>query len=102
LVLSAEGYWKMAILRFIFPFKPTWSQQVHVYLASTWEGDPQESTEMLPAWFSPAEAPYSQMWADAAHWLPPIIAGRKIYGKFIFQEDNETIASFTLEDMDFG
>ena len=63
-------------LTFVFPTKPEWSQVVHVFLVEEWNGEPTESDEMEPRWFTEDEIPYSRMWQDGAYWLPPILKGQ--------------------------
>jgi len=92
-----ENLQPLGCLSFCFPAKPDWSQNVHVFLATTWEGDPAESTEMLPAWFAADEIPFEQMWQDAAHWLPRILAGEWVDARFTFKQDNETIAQTKVQ-----
>ncbi len=65
---------------------PQWSQQVHVYTSSSWEGKPVESEEMRPKWFDFSEIPYNEMWDDAAIWLPRILAGEKLKAVLQFDE----------------
>jgi 8-oxo-dGTP diphosphatase len=84
-------------LTFLFPHKPAWSQMVHVFLVTTWNGEAVESEEMLPAWFPVKEIPYDQMWADGIHWLPPILAGEQVRARFWFQADNETVDRFEMQ-----
>jgi 8-oxo-dGTP diphosphatase len=78
-------------LVFLFPSRLEWSQEVHVYRAQTWQGEPVESEEMIPEWYTFKNIPYSQMWDDSPYWLPPILAGRRIQGRFIFSADNEVV-----------
>jgi 8-oxo-dGTP pyrophosphatase MutT (NUDIX family) len=85
-------------LHFYFPARPDWSQQVTVYLVTAWQGEPQESDEMRPQWFSLDRIPYPAMWQDSRHWLPPILDGRRIRAEFVFQEDNESIQSVTVTE----
>jgi len=65
---------------------------VHAFLATRWEGEPAESREMVPAWFAFDEIPYDRMWQDDPHWLPRVLAGERLRGRFVFAEDNETVA----------
>ncbi len=78
-------------LTFLFPSKPAWSQVVHVFRLTVWEGEPAESNEIKPAWFRVDQLPLSQMWQDAAHWLPLILAGESVRMRFVFEDDNETV-----------
>lgn len=85
-----------ASLQFIFPYRPAWSQEVHVFLAHSWQGEPIESAEMRPAWYPAQEIPLDQMWADTAIWLPRVLRGEYFQGIFYFAEDNETVESYSI------
>lgn len=91
-----KGLQPVGLLRFLFPAKPAWSQEVHVYLVRNWEGRPREGREMAPAWYAVDALPIERMWQDGAHWLPPILAGERIQGTFRFQRDNETIEGLEI------
>ena len=80
-----------ARLTFLFPFKPAWSQVVHVFLSERWDGEAAESDEIRPAWVPVAQIPYGQMWDDCQHWLPSVLAGQVIQAQFTFNKDNETV-----------
>jgi 8-oxo-dGTP pyrophosphatase MutT (NUDIX family) len=88
---------QVGLMTFLFPAKPDWSQVVHVFLATEWDGDPVESREMIPAWFASADIPFEQMWQDVYHWLPRVLAGERIRARFTFQEDNETVDEVEIE-----
>jgi len=90
----------MGRLTFLFPAEPAWSQVVHVFLVETWDGNPVESTEMTPTWFTMDDIPFEQMWQDGVHWLPRILAGERIQASFTFNEDNETIEELEIEAWD--
>ncbi|MEM1570641.1 MAG: 8-oxo-dGTP diphosphatase [Pyrobaculum sp.] len=59
---------------------------VHVYTTSEYVGQPRESDEATPLWFSVSEIPYEKMWEDDRYWLPLVLQGEKIYGRFEFQK----------------
>jgi mutator protein MutT len=84
-------------LTFLFPYKPDWEQVVHVFLVTTWDGEPTETDEMSPAWFALDDIPYDQMWQDGPHWLPPVLAGERVRARFTFQADNETVEEVKME-----
>jgi 8-oxo-dGTP pyrophosphatase MutT (NUDIX family) len=91
---------RMGHLTFLFPANPAWSQVVHVFLVTTWDGNPAESPEMKPAWFTVDDIPFDRMWQDGPHWLPHILGGKRIRARFTFKEDNETIAEMEIETWD--
>jgi len=76
---------KVAILNFYFPYNQEWNQQVHVFLAKNWQGEPKESEEMLPKWFRDKEIPFEEMWDDDKFWLPHILNGKKLKADFTFK-----------------
>ncbi|HUW21856.1 MAG TPA: 8-oxo-dGTP diphosphatase [Candidatus Bathyarchaeia archaeon] len=93
-----KNFSKVAILRFFFPLVSPdldWGQEVHVYLASDWEGEPTESEEMAPAWFDIRHLPFVNMWIDDPYWLPRVLQGERLRGTFIFGQD-QTIKDFEI------
>lgn len=65
--------------------------EVHVFVATAWEGTPVETEEMAPQWFPLATIPYREMWADDSHWLPLLLAGKHFIGKFLFQDTEKLV-----------
>lgn len=82
----AKDLKKVAVLRFRFPYKEDWNQNVHVFLANNWQGQPKESEEMKPQWFKIKDIPYKEMWADDRIWLPYVLIGQKLEADFVFKE----------------
>ena len=80
-------------LTFEFPSKPEWNELAHVFLAREWIGDPVETPELQPFWFSIGEIPYEKMWDDYRFWLPEAIEGQNITARFVYSPDNQTVAS---------
>ncbi|MEA3273570.1 MAG: hypothetical protein U9Q72_03200 [Patescibacteria group bacterium] len=44
---------------------------------------------MQPKWFSIKDIPFDQMWDDDKYWLPHVLAGKKLKGKFIFGKEDK-------------
>lgn len=88
----------VARLEFLFPARPNWNHHVHVFLVTSWLGEPQETREMSPEWFSVDDLPFEAMWKDGRHWLPRILAGDRIWGRFTFRADNEAIETMQVRD----
>lgn len=88
--VNAKKLDRVAVLRFRFPYKKEWAQDVHVFLVKDWEGEPKESEEMFPKWFKINEIPFKEMWDDDKYWLPYILEGKKIKADFIFKKGEKT------------
>lgn len=84
--IDANELEKVALLRFRFPYKEDWNQDVHVFLIKKWQGQPQESEEMFPKWFRISDIPYQKMWDDDKFWLPHVLKGKRIDADFVFKE----------------
>ena len=92
---------KAALLHFYFPQDPKkkgWNQDVHVFLVSKWEGEPQETEEMRPQWFGIPKIPFEAMWSDDPHWLPKVLAGEIILGWFSF-DDNNKVSDYKIKNV---
>jgi 8-oxo-dGTP diphosphatase len=93
-----EDLERVGRLTFLFPYRPEWEQVVHVYLARRWQGTPQESDEMAPAWFAVDDIPYEQMWDDDLYWLPRVLGGERVRATFTYQADNQTVEEIRMEE----
>ena len=89
---------KFGVFHFSFPHKPEFDQDVHLFVAKKWDGEPTESEEMLPKWFSFNEIPYDKMWDDDKHWLGRVLKGEKLEADFVFGEGDK-IKSFNIKDL---
>jgi 8-oxo-dGTP diphosphatase len=58
-----------------------------VFSAADCLGEPQETAEAVPLWTSLERIPWDEMWADDRHWLPLLLAGDDIDGRFLFEGD---------------
>lgn len=56
---------------------------VHVFRTETFGGEPGESEEMRPQWFSVEDIPYDQCWDDDRYWLPLLISGKKFSARVV-------------------
>lgn len=97
-LVASQDLKNVGRILFLFPGKPAWDRMVYVFLANDWQGEPVESPEIKPAWFKRDQIPYTEMWADASHWLPEVLAGREIAARFVFNPDNETLKEALVND----
>ncbi len=83
-------------LTFTFKDNPSWDNHCHLFAAEDWTGEPGESDEMRPAWHSIRDLPFEQMWADDPHWVPLVLAGKRVEGRFFFDESGDELINFAV------
>ena len=82
---------KVGIHEFEFEKKIGEILEVHVFRIDTWNGEPVETEEMKPQWFTIDAIPYDEMWPDDIHWMPVFLAGKKFHTKFLFGEGDSVL-----------
>jgi 8-oxo-dGTP diphosphatase len=70
-----------------FEFTDGYTLHAHVFVATGFRGTPLETDEAIPLWFDVGRLPFHEMWADDALWLPHVLAGRSVFGRFVFEGD---------------
>ncbi len=70
-----------------FHFVDGYTLHCHIFTATDCEGDPIETDEAIPLWFPIDAIPYEEMWADDSHWLPLVLEGKRVDGRWIFDGD---------------
>lgn len=75
---------------------PDWL--VHVYVAECFTGALRPSEEGELRWFSLGEIPYGEMWQDDTYWLPVVLGGKRIEGRFVFTGDGSRLVSWNLTE----
>jgi len=98
---EVENLKKVGELSFSFPHAEgkDWNQKVHVFTIKDWEGEPKESDEMTCDWYYIDELPVDKMWDADKDWMPMVLDGKKIRGKFEFGNDNSTISKSEIGDL---
>jgi 8-oxo-dGTP diphosphatase/2-hydroxy-dATP diphosphatase len=92
---------KVGILNFSFESIPE-TLEVHVFKTTNFIGEPQESEEMKPKWFSFEEIPFEKMWSDDKYWFPFLLQNKLFKGNFHFDRPSDAkysakIISHTIE-----
>jgi 8-oxo-dGTP diphosphatase len=93
LIVSADSLAHMASIEFRFPARPSWDQTAEVFVTSVYQGEPAESDEVAPQWFTEDALPLRLMWDDAQYWLPRVLAGEHVDVVITFAADCATVAS---------
>lgn len=92
---------KVAQLDFLFNDNPGWNQTVHVFTTMLWSNEPQETEEMKPVWYAIDDIPYDNMWVDDYIWLPPVLEGNLVKGRFVFAGEEEIVDSELVQVTNF-
>jgi 8-oxo-dGTP diphosphatase len=77
--------------------KPDWL--VHIFTATRFKGEPIQTEEAEPGWFSTEDIPYSNMWPDDKIWMPLMLQGKKFMGKFWFDGKGEIMHSHEIVEI---
>lgn len=94
--VEKENLESVGIIDFIFTHNPDWDQECHVFITKKWQGEPGETEEMRPEWYSFDKIPYDSMWVDDRYWLPLVLEGKKIKAKFVFGDSGKTLEKWEV------
>ena len=86
-------------LEFHFQNTPDWDNLCHVFVTTKWSGAPSESDEMRPEWHHMHSLPFDSMWVDDPHWVPFVLAGKKIKGRFLFTDDGKEVLNSAVSEV---
>lgn len=96
----AEGALEqVALLRFYFDRDQIF--ECHVFLARSWEGEPEETEEMSPQWFPAWQLPFDEMWVADKKWLPLVLAGKKLEADIYFNADGSELMEISFQERSF-
>jgi 8-oxo-dGTP diphosphatase len=70
-----------------FQFRDGYSLHTYVFVATEFEGTPTETREAIPVWFDKNALPFDNMWEDDLYWVPQLLDGEEVRGKFLFDGD---------------
>jgi len=80
---------KVGILDFSFENEPK-ILEVHIFKVTDFIGEPIESEEMKPDWFSFETIPFDQMWSDDKYWFPYLLNNKLFKGAFLFDKPSDS------------
>ncbi|MDA1337466.1 MAG: 8-oxo-dGTP diphosphatase [bacterium] len=96
--IIVSDFEKRGILEFVYEDDDT-IMETHLFCVKEFEGEPVETEEMKPQWFSKAAVPFEEMWPDDKHWFPLFLEGKCFEGIFRFK-DKSIITDYTLKEVD--
>jgi len=80
-----------------FQFTSGYSLYGEAFFTDSWEGEAQSSDEADPFWCDLDKLPWDRMWEDDGNWLPLALAGKKLRGFYVFNDDK--MISEKLEEL---
>jgi len=83
--LTVEELYKRGVVDFEFENDPT-ILEVHIFRIEKYAGEPAETEEMRPQWFTVDEIPFKEMWSDDPYWFPLFLKGKKFRARFKFDK----------------
>lgn len=60
---------------------------MHLYKATSWDGEIIETEEMKPFWFNIDEIPFNEMFPDDKYWMPHFLKDEDFDAYFEFDEN---------------
>src|SRR5690606_24398839 len=96
-VIRPTALHERGVLSFSFEDVPEFAQDVHVFFVTQWEGEPTESEEMRPQWYSVDALPYDTMWVSDTYWLPRVVRGENMIARFHFSVSGDEILDMHIE-----
>lgn len=93
--LNVHSLDQRARLEFYFGEEPLF--ECFAYTTTDFSGDATETPEADPVWTQRSAIPYDEMWEDDKHWLPHVLDGDAVEGRFEFDADGETLESWSIE-----
>ena len=81
-----------------FQFVNGYALYGEAFFTDSWEGREQSSDEADPFWCDLDTIPWDQMWEDDRNWLPLALAGKKLRGFYVF--DDEKMLSEKLDEVE--
>ena len=71
----------------------------NIFMVKQWQGEPRETDEMLPEWFTHDTLPLDNMWEVDKYWVPQVLSGKRISGHCYYTSRSDNGGK--LRDMQF-
>lgn len=95
--VTIERMEEVGMHEFEFAANPGEILEVHVFRVDNFSGEPRETEEMRPQWFSFEAIPYDDMWPDDRLWIPLFLAGKRFETRFLFGEGDRVLEQTITE-----
>lgn len=82
--LSRENLEEVAIITFFAANVPDF--KVHVFLSKVFEGEPEETEDMIPEWHDIRNLPLGKMLESDRHWFSKALSGEKFKANVFYKK----------------
>ncbi len=90
-LVTPQNMASLGLLEFYVPSEANGGWNVHVFRTGSFFGEPRETEEMRPQWFSVKTIPLSAMWPSDSRWMPYVLAGQKFHAQYWFDKNDRLI-----------
>lgn len=96
--VKLRDFKKAGVINF---FNHVFTAVVHVYISTSWEGEPVETEEVSPAWYKFEDIVYKELGKSDGLWIPQILEGKRIVATFKFDENDALYFQEVRETTEF-
>lgn len=89
--IDARKIEERGVINFIWESGKHGPIECHIFKIVDYAGEPQETEEMKPQWFSQNDIPFESMWSDDPLWLPELLADKTFKASFIFDDTDQVV-----------
>ncbi len=98
-VIPEEPEWRASL---DFAFTNGYHLHVRVFVAASYVGTAAETDEAVPLWPQAGAIPFDRMWEDDRLWLPMVLGGTPVAGRFYFDDDTMLTSDLQLGVREFN
>ncbi|PPB50281.1 NUDIX hydrolase [Arthrobacter pityocampae] len=80
-----------------FPARPAWNMAASLFTAEAGNATAVACEEIEPRWYGVDAIPWQDMWQDAPHWVPGLLAGRPVHATVVMSDDNESVTGVVVD-----
>lgn len=88
-----------SVARIEFFFADTPMFDCTVYTTRRFTGEPVETEEMRPQWFSVDSLPFADMWSVDTQWIPLILSGKHIKARVVYDDKGAVVRDFSYTEI---
>jgi 8-oxo-dGTP diphosphatase/2-hydroxy-dATP diphosphatase len=93
--IRVQSLTKIGELEFFAPSRSP--SVVHLFSSNNFSGEPTESEEMMPQWFTTDALPVNEMWSSDAYWYPLFWQARSLTVNSYLMRETRLLSTLSLK-----